>query len=60
MLGVANPMFLIGLIALHEREPKAVNQALLIASERFYLAMEQNTETNRFMNRIENRKGVSK
>lgn len=46
MLLGANPLFLVGLIALHERQPLAVQQALKDASNAYYNELEKKHEHN--------------
>jgi hypothetical protein len=41
MLGHANPLFMIGLLAMYERDPETIKDALNNASNTYYLALEK-------------------
>ena len=52
MMHGANPLFLIGLIALHEREPLAVEAALKDASNTYYNELEKKYEHEKIFGRV--------
>lgn len=52
MMRGANPLFLIGLIAEHERYPLAVQTALREASNTYYQQLEQKYEHDQILRRM--------
>lgn len=55
MLRGANPLFLVGLIAEHERHPLAVQAALREASNAFYTELEKKYEHEFIFNKVRNK-----
>jgi hypothetical protein len=47
MLGHANPLFMVGLLVMNEKEPDTIYEALLLASKTYYLTLEQQFNNRR-------------
>jgi hypothetical protein len=56
MIQGANPLFLVGLITLHERQPLTVEKALREASNVFYMTQEKKAKDYHFKFKARERK----